>query len=218
MKTLKIFSILAILALSVGLTANQAAATLITSLPEGSVITMPSVNYFGQGPESMAPGVTWSSNNANPNSLSVFGYSGTYGFEPNGIWDGMTMAGLNTTSGTMTFAFASPVNAVGGFMNYAPATGTPTIAVYDAGMNLLESATLSFSVSGANAGQFLGFLENSNISFFTLTDAYIGITDLTVWSEPGNGDHCNPVPEPSTFILLGAGLLGLCIRSRMARK
>ena len=82
----------------------------------------------------------------------------------------------------MTFAFSTPVSAVGGFMNYAPDGNTPTIiAVYDASNTLIESAELTFLTGGGtNTGFFYGFQETSNtISYFRLTDNYIGITNLT---------------------------------------
>ena len=119
------------------------------------------------------------------------------------------MAGLNdntdffSVTDTMTFAFASPVSAVGGFLNYLPDFATPTtIAVYDSMGNLIEPAfTLTFTTTGAdNTGEFWGFQETSNIiSYFTLTDNYIGITNLTVAA----------VPEPSSLLLIGTGLLGV---------
>jgi hypothetical protein len=47
---------------------------------------------------------------------------------------------------------------------------------------------------------FYGFQESTkNISYFTLTDNYIGITNLTVGS----------VPEPGSLLLVGTGLLGV---------
>jgi hypothetical protein len=199
------------LALIICLAANPGGATLVTSLPGGTVIPMPAVNYFGGGPQTFGPGITWSSTNAYNQGGSVFGYTSGYGFGSNGDWDGLSMAGLNDSfdvygvTDTMTFAFASPVAAVGGFLNYVPGGSTPTtIAVFDSNYNLIESYNLTFLTDGStNSGFFFGFQEaTNNISYFTLTDNYIGITNLTV-------GQANAVPIPGAVWLFGSGLLGL---------
>ncbi len=223
MKRMKLQMIAAGLVLALSLVATPGMAALVTSLPGGTVIPMPAIEYFGAGPQTFGPSnfVTWSSTNASNQGGSVFGYTGGYGFGGNGYWDSsLVMAGVNSAyifysvSDTMTFAFASPVSSVGGFLNYYPdGITTPTvIAVYDSAMNLIESANLSFSTGGGtNTGQFYGFAENSAIiSYFTLTDNYIGITDLTV-----NGA---PVPVPASLLLLAPGLAGLAaIRRRLTK-
>jgi hypothetical protein len=164
-----------------------AGAGVVTSLPGGMLVPMPAVNYIGPGPQ-VFEGIQWTSTNFDTGS--VFGYTGFYGFGSNGTWEGILgpMAGLNSASGvasvidTMTFEFSMPVSGVGGFMNYDPNYGIPVISVYDSGHNLIESHTLNFSTNGApNAGFFFGFLEGSAIiKYFTLSDSFIGIANLTV--------------------------------------
>ena len=203
----------AILLLGLCLAANPSAASVVTSLPGGTVYAMPAVNDTGPGPETFGPGIVWSSTNANLhlNTGSVFGYTIGYGFggsTGNGKWDAAIgpMAGLDDSFfeegviDTMTFTLPSPVMGVGGFMNYTPGGTTPTtIAVYDSMDTLIESYNLTFLTGGGtDSGQFLYFLESSPIiKYFTLTDNFIGITDLTTVPS---------VPLPGAVWLLGSGL------------
>jgi PEP-CTERM motif len=208
----------------VALMVAQAGASLVTSISGGTTIPMPALNFFGGGPITFGPAnlVTWSSTNCAlcNQGGSVFGYTTPpnipYGFGSNGSWDGALgpMAGVNSSnsiygvSDTMTFAFASPVRSVGGFLDYVPdmATTPTTIAVYDSSCDPristctpIESFDVTFLTGGGtDTGMFLGFTESSkNISYFTLTDNFLAITNLTV-----------VVPEPGTLLLIGTGLLG----------
>ena len=198
----------------------QARAGVVTSLPSGTVVPMPAIEYFGPGPQVFGGGITWSSTNAVNQGGSVFGYNWGYGFLDNGYWD-LTMAGLNDSfdafgvTDTMTFAFPSPVLGVGGFLNYVPGGLTPTtIAVYDSAHTLIESFGLTFLTGGGtNTGAFYGFLEASPIiSYFTLTDNYVGITDLTVQAS------VSAIPEPNSLLLLGSGALVLIGALRRKRR
>ncbi len=211
MRTRKLL-LVAVLALGLCLAANPGGAALVTSLPGGTVYPMPAVNYFGGSPQPVAAGITWSSTNASTQGGSVFGYTGGYGFLGNGSWDGSLgpMAGVNDSTDaygvtdTMTFAFTTPVAGVGGFLNYVPGSLNPTtIAVYNAANTLLESYNLTFLTGGGtDTGQFLGFQEaTADISYFKLTDNYIGITNLTTTN--------TAVPVPPAVLLFGSGLLGL---------
>jgi hypothetical protein len=177
---------------------------------------MPAVNATGPGPETFGPGITWNSTFGESLFGFIFPVGSGYGFGSNGAWDGAigAMAGLNTCCdsppSTMTFGFATPVNAVGGFLNYSPDDNTTTtIAVYDSTSAVIESYDLTFQTGGGlNTGMFLGFQEpTADIAFFRLTDSFIGLTDLTISS----------VPEPAEVLPLALllGILALTLKGKL---
>lgn len=195
----------AVLVVSMFLLAVQAGATVVIG-QVGSNLPMPSINYFGAGPQTYG-NYTWSSTNASNQGGSVYGYTGGYGYLANGFWDGALgpMAGVNDSfdvyhvTDTMTFAFASPVAWVGGFFNYVPGGSTPTtLAVWDTSNNLIESYDLTFLTGGGtNSGEWIRFVESTPIGSFTMTGNYVGVTGQSV------------TPEPGTLVMFGSGLLGL---------
>jgi hypothetical protein len=187
MKVMKLLIIVGF-ALSIFISANHSGAELVTSLPGGTIIPMPELDYQGYGPKTFGPNnsIIWSSTFP----LSVFGGTQGASFNTNGLWLALAaspnmgpIAVLQDASHTMTFEFSKPVQAVGGFLNYYYyPNATFTIAVYDSSNNLIENKTLNFTTDGGyNKGYFYGFQEASNkIRYFTLTgNAAIGITNLT---------------------------------------
>lgn len=193
----------------------SAQAVPVTSLPGSTTYSFPVENYFGAGPRTVAPGITWTAASTN----SVFGYTGGYGFQSNGQWSGLSMIGTNTGTSAMTLTFNDAVQGVGAFLNWArfdnggPDGNQPVIAAYDAANALLESYTLTFSTGGgANSGEFHGFQRgSSDIKSITFSGGFIGAADLQVLSTA-------PVPEPETYALMLGGLaaLGAVVRRRKA--
>lgn len=186
--------------------AGRADAAPITSLPDGRLIPFAAVELKTAGPVVVDGNTTWSSTFAE----SVFGWTTLYGFTCFPWYDSPPMAALNSSSvgngpvHTMTFQFTRPVRGVGGLIAWNNFDPPAIIAVYDSSHNLIESTVLGEGgVYYMPPGNFYGFLESSPIiSYFTLTDEFIGLRNLTVTSDAA-------IPEPASILLLGTGLAGL---------
>ncbi len=131
----------------------------------------------------------------------------------NGDWGaGQRFAAVLTTDsdfvGSLTFAFgAFKARAAGAFLN-GFAEGGPasiTIEAFDALGNLLEAQPVSITAGGLNGGEFYGIQRDSyEIASIRFTGDSLVLDNLAY----------APVPEPSTYVLLaaGLGLLGLMVR------
>jgi hypothetical protein len=121
----------------------------------------------------------------------------------------------------MTFAFSTPVKAVGAFMNYfinldgTLPDGDVTISALGQSGNLLESWNISTDYpiltggASVNQGAFRGIARpQADIYSFTVSNSFSLLTDL----------RFDAVPIPPTVWLLGSGLLALVGLRRRSKK
>ncbi len=116
---------------------------------------------------------------------------------------------------TITFSFANPTSAFG--FNFGASNEDWLLQAYGSGNNLLESYTLP-QTWWSNSGDFFG-LANSGISYATLTQLTHVNDSAQDWIILDNFTYKSSaqVPEPSTMLLLGSGLVGFGIyRKRFA--
>jgi hypothetical protein len=199
-------------------------AAVVNTIDAGAAVSS-AISPLGQ--YSNAPvsenGFTWTSTYVN----SVYGWSTSpYILGANGQWDGKAFnyAGLNygydpnDHNQHMKFTFDTPVSSVLAFLNYAPGSGNPYMAIFDSNDNLIDQHFLSISTPNAkNGGQNWGFsLDDNTIKSFVLGDAYIvasGLRTVSVQSPAGGNPVPSPtaptaVPEPGAVSLLALALAG----------
>jgi hypothetical protein len=128
------------------------------------------------------------------------------------------MIGINNGAGSMTIDLGGLYDSVGGFMNYAPGYGDPTITALAAdGVTVLESYVLSvvaqIDTPGAtDGGAFRGIARGTaDIRYFQIANSYIGMHDITLGGAAGSA-----IPEPSAAILVLSALGALWLRRRSA--
>ena len=179
------------------------------NLAAGTALTFTGINVFdstvplnGQGPGLVDPGVTFSG------SLLQ--------------WDAATYFGAPTkeilfNSSTITIDFAVPTIAFGvDVRDFAGYSDMMSAAIYAAdGTTLLATFSGGSAVAlGGGTPVFFGYQDSSGIGRVTLT------MQASPWSPLIDNLQFIPVPEPSTGVLLGAGLAWplLAVRRRAKRR
>jgi len=205
-------SILKAVAVAVAIFASgPAAASVVMSIPGGTLQAMPASNQFTAGPVVFGDSVTWTASN----SFAVFGWTDGYGFNDNGTWAGVPpMAGVNTNLGSMTFTFASDLSAVGGIIDWAKLGSdyqNSSMSIYNSNGDLLETLILmSNATNQVTPDSFYGFSRGqADIHSFVLSNGFVGLRNLTTLGS-------SAVPEPGTWamMLLGFGAIGMSVRRR----
>ena len=213
-------------ALVLALTVESVNATVITSLPGGTVVNFPAVNIDAPGPVTVVPGVTWKSDDV----TAIYGYTGMDNFNTNGFWTGsFPIAEMDQDDKSMTFSFSTPVSAVGGIMDWYAISGLirpASMAVYNSSDILIKSFELYDNSTNTNFGtpnSFNGFQESTaDISSFVLSGDYAGMEDLVFSSAAScNGVSvaaCSTTPLPSTWITFLIGLVGFGVVARRRKQ
>ena len=206
------------------LSALGAQAGLITSAPAGATTTVFAGGAGCGGSTDAGFAVSGS---------ACWNYSGYFGFGQNGAWNnppsGFGLIGGNTTTSSFTINLGGLYSSVGGFINYDnPIAGgsdsssdsisslsvdDPMITAIGAdGHTVLGTYDISVldpisTPSGVNAGAFVGIQDATNdIAYLELSNDYTAIHSITVGTT-----GTSETPEPSSFLLLGSGLVLACV-------
>jgi hypothetical protein len=210
-RILKVLRFTRLLCLVAGLATLLPAAILTSPPVGGTTTTFPGGSGVFDGPGSATVAgfpITYTNG-------VVYNYNGGFGMAANGSWS-WGMIGINDEVGSMTIDLGGLYDSVGGFMNYAPGYGDPTISAIAAdGTTILESYVLSSvaaisTPSAVNGGEFRGIMRGTaDIRYLQISNSYLSMRDITL----GAG---SAVPEPSAAVLVLSALGALWLRRRAA--
>jgi PEP-CTERM motif len=154
---------------------------------------------------------------ANNQDLGDNGLWGARDLGPTPTGDGNFVASsFIRNRGEFGFSFDAPVSAIGAYFNQFQAVGSTTNSIeliaYDFYGNVLQSYRFSINTGADsyNEGSFLGIQSSvANIYGFGVADGTVVLDNLTFTA---------PIPEPSTYALMAAGLLLLGATVRRGKR